>query len=83
MSTPHCQRVEVFRIPCRGPGDLSGVQALITSGELVLADVVAVMGKTEGNGCVNDFTREYASSAWCHLLAPALGWAGGAMRRVA
>ena len=73
MSTPHCQRVEVFRIPCRGPGDLSGVQALITSGELVLADVVAVMGKTEGNGCVNDFTREYASSAWCHLLAPALG----------
>ena len=73
MSTPRCQRVEVFRIPCRGPGDLSGVQALITSGELVLADVVAVMGKTEGNGCVNDFTREYASSAWCHLLAPALG----------
>jgi cyanuric acid amidohydrolase len=67
------QKVEVWRIPCRGPGDLSGVQALIDSGELVPAEVVAVMGKTEGNGCVNDFTREYASSAWCHLLAPALG----------
>ena len=73
MNSPRCQRVEVFRIPCRGPGDLSGVQALVAAGELVLADVVAVMGKTEGNGCVNDFTREYASTAWCHLLAPALG----------
>jgi cyanuric acid amidohydrolase len=63
----------VWRIPCSGPGDLSGVQALIDAGELVAADIVAVMGKTEGNGCVNDFTREYASTAWCHLLAPALG----------
>ena len=67
------QQVGVWRIPCRGPGDLSGVQALIDAGELVAADIVAVMGKTEGNGCVNDFTREYASMAWCQLLAPALG----------
>jgi cyanuric acid amidohydrolase len=65
--------VGVWRIPCSGPGDLSGVRALIDAGEIVAADIVAVMGKTEGNGCVNDFTREYASSAWCHLLAPALG----------
>jgi len=73
MMQPQRQQVEVWRIACRGPGDLSGVQALIDSGELLPAEVVAVMGKTEGNGCVNDFTREYASSAWCHLLAPALG----------
>ena len=73
MTQTQSQQVEVWRIPCRGPGDLSGVQALIDSGELLPAEVVAVMGKTEGNGCVNDFTREYASSAWCHLLAPALG----------
>lgn len=67
------QKVDVWRVPCRSPGDLSGVQALIDAGDLVPAEVVAVMGKTEGNGCVNDFTREYASAAWCHLLAPALG----------
>ena len=73
MTQTQSQQVEVWRIPCRGPGDLSGVKALIDSGELLPAEVVAVMGKTEGNGCVNDFTREYASSAWCHLLAPALG----------
>lgn len=67
------QRVGVHRIDCRGPGDLSGVQALIDAGTLVPADIVAVMGKTEGNGCVNDHTREYASMAWSHLLAPYLG----------
>jgi cyanuric acid amidohydrolase len=67
------QQVGVWRIPCGGPGDLSGVKALIDAGEIVASEIVAVMGKTEGNGCVNDFTREYASSAWCHLLAPALG----------
>jgi cyanuric acid amidohydrolase len=75
MSAQLHQKVDVWRIPCRSPGDLSGVQALIDAGELVSAEVVAVMGKTEGNGCVNDFTREYASAAWCQLLAPALGCA--------
>lgn len=73
MSTPRTQVVGVHRIECRGPGDLSGVQALIAAGTLVPADIVAVMGKTEGNGCVNDHTREYASMAWCHLLSSHLG----------
>ena len=73
MSVQLHQKVDVWRVPCRSPGDLSGVQALIDAGDLVPAEVVAVMGKTEGNGCVNDFTREYASAAWCQLLAPALG----------
>lgn len=73
MTAERVQQVQVWRIPCSGPGDLRGVKALIDAGEIVAADIVAVMGKTEGNGCVNDFTREYASTAWCHLLAPALG----------
>ncbi|MEY8874886.1 MAG: ring-opening amidohydrolase [Leptothrix sp. (in: b-proteobacteria)] len=67
------QRVEAWRVACRSPADLSGVQALVASGELRPADIVAVMGKTEGNGCVNDFTRDFASTAWCHFLAPHLG----------
>jgi cyanuric acid amidohydrolase len=71
--TTTAQRVEVYRVPCGGPGDLSGVQALVAAGTLDPATIVAVMGKTEGNGCVNDFTREYASVAWCNYLADALG----------
>lgn len=66
------QIVGVFRAPCRGPGDLSGVQALVDAGQLTPADIVAVMGKTEGNGCVNDHTREYASMAWTRWLADTL-----------
>ena len=66
------QHVEVIRIDCNGPGDLSGVRALIESGDLVPAEIVAVMGKTEGNGCVNDHTREYAAAMWCQPLAPYL-----------
>jgi len=73
------QEVGVWRVPCAGPGDLSGVRALAESGALVPADIVAVMGKTEGNGCVNDFTREYAASAWCQWLAPALGCSADAV----
>jgi cyanuric acid amidohydrolase len=35
--------------------------------------ILAVLGKTEGNGGVNDFTREYAVAALCTALAPRLG----------
>jgi cyanuric acid amidohydrolase len=67
------QIVDVFKIACASPADLSGAEALLQSGVLHAADIVAVMGKTEGNGCVNDFTRDLASRAWCELLAPYLG----------
>lgn len=66
------QQVGVHRVPCSGPGDLSGVWSLVQAGQLVPGEIVAVMGKTEGNGCVNDFTREYAVTAWCGWLAPLL-----------
>jgi len=67
------QKVGVHRVPAGGPGDLSGVRKLIASGQLDPRTIVAVMGKTEGNGCVNDHTREYASVMWSALLADALG----------
>jgi cyanuric acid amidohydrolase len=66
------QKIDVWRIPCSGPSDLSGAQALIEQGLLDPASIVAVMGKTEGNGCVNDFTRDFATTSWCYLLAQLL-----------
>ena len=33
------------------------------------ADIVAVVGKSEGNGCVNDFSRTLAALAWEPLLS--------------
>jgi cyanuric acid amidohydrolase len=61
-------QVDLFRIPMRGPGDVSGLTALIVEGQIDPRDIVAILGKTEGNGCVNDFTREYAS----HIMATTL-----------
>jgi cyanuric acid amidohydrolase len=76
--------VDVTVIPCRGPGDTSGLQAHLASGRLLAGDIVAVMGKTEGNGCVNDFTREYATAALATVLGSHLGLpAAEVERRVA
>lgn len=66
-------KIDVFRIPCAGPGDTSGLERLLDSGEVDAADIVAVMGKTEGNGCVNDYTREYATAMLQGLLGRHLG----------
>ncbi len=59
----------VIRIPTHGPGDVSGLMALIASGALEPSAILAVLGKTEGNGGVNDFTREYAVAALCNALS--------------
>src|ERR1700735_351197 len=63
---------DVIRIPTHGPGDVSGLMALIDGGALEPSSMVAVLGKTEGNGGVNDFTREYAVAALCNALSPHL-----------
>ncbi len=65
--------VDVVRIATKSPGDVSGLLQLVESGRIAPTSILAVMGKTEGNGGVNDFTREYAVSALCHALAPHLG----------
>ena len=60
MSPHPVRRCEVFRVPTAHPADTSGVLALIASGAVRATDIRAIFGKTEGNGCVNDFTRPYA-----------------------
>jgi cyanuric acid amidohydrolase len=65
--------VDVIRIPTKGPGDVSGLAQLIADGKVAPSSILAVLGKTEGNGGVNDFTREYAVAALCEALSPHLG----------
>jgi cyanuric acid amidohydrolase len=62
--------VDVIQIPTKGPGDVSGLMNLIDTGKIEPASILAILGKTEGNGGVNDFTREYAVSALSVALAP-------------
>jgi cyanuric acid amidohydrolase len=67
--------IDVIRIPTNGPGDVSGLMALINRGAVEPSAILAVLGKTEGNGGVNDFTREFAVAALCNALAPRLALA--------
>lgn len=76
--------VEVIRIATRGPGDVSGLLGMIAAGTIDPKSILAILGKTEGNGGVNDFTREYAVSALCVALAPYLDLSpDGVERRIA
>ena len=56
-------KVSIHKVPQRSPDDISGLQALIQQQILDPATLVAIMGKTEGNGCVNDFTRGFATQS--------------------
>jgi cyanuric acid amidohydrolase len=53
--------VAVHRVAASGPDDVSGLTRLVESGALDPAGIVAILGKTEGNGCVNDFSRGFAT----------------------
>ena len=63
----------VHRLPMRHPGDVSELDALFAAGNVRATDVVAVIGKTEGNGGVNDFTRGYFTQSLMALLSRRTG----------
>ncbi len=63
------QRVEVHRFPTSSPDDVAGLAGALDAGTIDPASVIAVLGKTEGNGCVNDFTRGFATTSFAGLLA--------------
>jgi cyanuric acid amidohydrolase len=58
----------VHRIATRAPDDISSLEAMIAAGDVRASGIVAILGKTEGNGCVNDFTRGFAARALKDLL---------------
>jgi cyanuric acid amidohydrolase len=57
----------------RGPDDVAPIEAGIRDGAIDPSAILAILGKTEGNGCVNDFTRGYAVQSCRALLARHLG----------
>jgi len=52
---------KVHRISAAAPDDVSGIEAAIAAGRIDPRGVIAVLGKTEGNGLVNDFSRGFAN----------------------
>ena len=60
--------IVVRKVPIQHVSDASGLAGLIDSGEFDADRVVAVIGKTEGNGGVNDYTRIIADRAFREVL---------------
>jgi cyanuric acid amidohydrolase len=60
--------IEVRKVTLGHVSDGSGLAALIDDGVLEADRVVAVVGKTEGNGGVNDYTRILADRAFREVL---------------
>ena len=66
-------RVGVHKLPMNSPNDVSALERLIDKGEVNPAEIVALIGKTEGNGGANDFTRGFATLSYSLALAKRLG----------
>jgi len=60
--------IEVAKVVLKSVMDASGMEACIEAGQFAADEVVAVIGKTEGNGGVNDFTRILADQAFRGVL---------------
>ncbi|MCA0323083.1 MAG: ring-opening amidohydrolase [Actinobacteria bacterium] len=60
--------IEVRKVPIKTVSDASGLDELITSGVMEAGRVIAIIGKTEGNGGVNDYTRILADTAFRDVL---------------
>lgn len=71
--------VQVHRFGTSSPDDIGELEAAIRSGKLDPQGIVAILGKTEGNGCVNDFTRGYTSHVLKHALAD---WTGRSLEDI-
>lgn len=61
--------IEVAKVVLKNVQDASGLEERIQTGQFKADEVVAVVGKTEGNGGVNDFTRLLADQAFRAVLA--------------
>ncbi|MET0525104.1 MAG: ring-opening amidohydrolase [Nocardioides sp.] len=80
--------IEVRKVPIHSVADASELAELIDEGVMAADRVIAIIGKTEGNGGVNDYTRIIADRAFREVLiekgAPAdqvkevpIVWSGG------
>ena len=60
--------IEVRKVPLHNVSDASELAKLIDDGVMEADRVIAVIGKTEGNGGINDYTRIIADRAFREVL---------------
>ena len=62
------EAIEVRKVPIHSVADASELAKLIDDGVMEASRVIAIIGKTEGNGGVNDYTRIIADRAFREVL---------------
>jgi len=74
-------RANVFRFELPDPGDVSGLRRAIENHSIDPATITGVIGKTHGNGLVNDYTRGYLTQSLSLLIAEKSGETPDAARQ--
>src|SRR5258708_7624622 len=64
-------RADVHRFTLTDPSDVSGLAKAIEGGTVDPSTIVAVIGKTHGNGLVNDYPRGYLTLCLSILIGEA------------
>ncbi|WP_426244933.1 ring-opening amidohydrolase [Nocardioides sp. LHG3406-4] len=65
---PRPSAIEVRKVPIHSVADASEFAKLIDDGVMAAERVIAIIGKTEGNGGVNDYTRIISDRAFREVL---------------
>ncbi|MFC7400568.1 ring-opening amidohydrolase [Chelatococcus sp. GCM10030263] len=73
-------RADVHRFSLTDPSDVSGLKEAIDRGAIDPKTIVAVIGKTHGNGLVNDYTRGYLTLCLSLLIGERTGETPEAVR---
>jgi cyanuric acid amidohydrolase len=74
-------RADVHRFGLKDPSDVSGLREAIDKGIVDPAKIVAIIGKTHGNGLVNDYTRGYLALCLSQLIGSRIGVPGESVSR--
>ncbi|GAA5925781.1 hypothetical protein JCM3775_001499 [Rhodotorula graminis] len=62
--------VRLFKYSTSGPDDTTALERLRDEEGFGADDIMAVVGKSEGNGCVNDFSRTLSAAVWHPRIPP-------------
>lgn len=73
-------RADVHRFSIADPSDVAGLRRAFDEGVIDPATIVAVIGKTHGNGLVNDYTRGYLTLSLSLLIGERTGESAQAVR---
>ncbi len=66
-------QIKAFKILTSSPSDTSGIERLFAENLIDPFEVICIIGKTEGNGGRNDFTRDLSMLAFEDLFSSKLG----------